>query len=135
MKQGASKTRSAASLVRHLSSRLDDVVANQARLGQRLAQAEVAGFSTACADHALSSRPCRQADFGREHADWIRQLDDSFGIFRKQWEYTAICRALETAGMLQPGRRGLGFGVGREPLVAAFAVRGVEVVATDLPKD
>ncbi|MDQ1363974.1 MAG: hypothetical protein QOE57_16 [Acidimicrobiaceae bacterium] len=135
MKQGASKTRSAASLVRHLSSRLDDVVANQARLGQRLAQAEVAGFSAACADHALSSRPCRQADFGREHADWIRQLDDSFGIFRKQWEYTAICRALETAGMLQPGRRGLGFGVGREPLVAAFAVRGVEVVATDLPKD
>lgn len=95
----------------------------------------MAGFAAACADQALSSRACRQADFGREHVEWIRQLDESFGIFRKQWEYTAICRALETAGMLQPGRRGLGFGVGREPLVAAFAARGVEIVATDLPKD
>jgi hypothetical protein len=37
--------------------------------------------------------------------------------------------------MLSPGRRGLGFGVGREPLVALFAGLGCEVVATDLPTD
>lgn len=32
--------------------------------------------------------------------------------------------------MLAPGKRGLGFGVGREPLPALFASFGVEVVAT-----
>jgi SAM-dependent methyltransferase len=39
---------------------------------------------------------------------------------------------LDRLGMLTPGRRGLGFGVGRERLVSAFAGRDVEVVATDL---
>ena len=34
--------------------------------------------------------------------------------------------------MLVRGRRGLGFGVGREPLVALFASFGPEIVATDL---
>lgn len=100
-----------------------------------MAKAELRGFTVACADDALSSRPCRQADFGREHAEWIRRLDESFVVFRKHWEHTAICRALETAGMLRPGCRGLGFGVGKEPLVAAFAACGVEVVATDLSDD
>ncbi|MGH9061459.1 MAG: class I SAM-dependent methyltransferase, partial [Acidimicrobiales bacterium] len=33
------------------------------------------------------------------------------------------------------GKAGLGFGVGREPLVAAFAGRGVDVLATDLAGD
>ena len=51
---------------------------------------------------------------------------------RKQWEFCYIFRVLEMAGMLEPGKRGLGFGVGREPLVAAFAARGVEVTATDM---
>ena len=34
--------------------------------------------------------------------------------------------------MLAPGRRGLGFAVGREHLPAFFAALGVAVVATDL---
>jgi cyclopropane fatty-acyl-phospholipid synthase-like methyltransferase len=34
--------------------------------------------------------------------------------------------------MLEPGRRGLGFGCGREPLAAVMASRGCEIVATDL---
>jgi SAM-dependent methyltransferase len=51
---------------------------------------------------------------------------------RKFWEWVFLARALEERGMLQPGRRGLGFGVGQEPLVAAFAARGCEIVATDL---
>ena len=33
--------------------------------------------------------------------------------------------------MLAPGRRGLGFGVGKEPLAALFASYGCEIVATD----
>ena len=58
-----------------------------------------------------------------------------FVMHRKMWEWLFICRALEERGMLVPGRRGLGFGVGREPLVALFAAQGPEIVATDLEPD
>jgi hypothetical protein len=37
--------------------------------------------------------------------------------------------------MLQPGRRGLGFGVGHEPLAALFASYGCSIVATDLQEE
>ncbi|MDA8356787.1 MAG: class I SAM-dependent methyltransferase [Actinomycetota bacterium] len=51
---------------------------------------------------------------------------------RKMWEWLFIARVLEERDMLRPGRRGLGFGVGQEPLVAAFAATGSAIVATDL---
>jgi hypothetical protein len=51
---------------------------------------------------------------------------------RKMWEWLFICEALREAGMLQAGRRGLGFGVGREALVSVFAGMGCHLVATDL---
>jgi len=53
-------------------------------------------------------------------------------LHRKMWEWLFIARALEERDMLRAGRRGLGFGVGREPLVAAFAATGCAIVATDL---
>ena len=53
---------------------------------------------------------------------------------RKMWEWLFICQALSERDMLRPGRRGLGFGVGREPLVPLFAALGCEVVATDLDR-
>jgi SAM-dependent methyltransferase len=53
-------------------------------------------------------------------------------VHRKMWEWLFIAQALTERGMLRPGRRGLGFGVGREPLVALFAASGCDVVATDL---
>ena len=53
-------------------------------------------------------------------------------LHRKMWEWLFICQALAERGRLEPGRRGLGFGVGREPLVALFAGMGCEIVATDL---
>lgn len=56
-------------------------------------------------------------------------------VHRKMWEWLYICEALHRAGMLVPGRRGLGFGVGREPLVALFARMGCDIVATDLHPD
>lgn len=54
---------------------------------------------------------------------------------RKQWEYVFILHHLEMAGMLMPGRRAVGFGVGIEPLPSAFARFGVEVVGTDAPEE
>jgi hypothetical protein len=46
-----------------------------------------------------------------------------------------IARHIEAAGLIQAGRRGLGFGVGREPLPSAFAALGVSVLATDMSPD
>jgi len=54
---------------------------------------------------------------------------------RKLWEYAYILQCLSETGMMSPGRRGLGFGVGKEPLVAVMAARGCEIVATDLDQD
>ena len=51
---------------------------------------------------------------------------------RKLWEWFYITQVLWERGLLQPGRRGLGFAVGNEPLVALFASFGCQIVATDL---
>src|SRR3712207_614574 len=54
-------------------------------------------------------------------------------LHRKFWEWAFIVRALGERGMLRPGARGLGFGVGQEPHAALFASMGCDIVATDLP--
>jgi hypothetical protein len=53
---------------------------------------------------------------------------------RKSWEYAWLMQVLSYHGMLTPGRRGLGFAVGREPITAYLAGRGVNVLATDAPQ-
>ncbi len=82
----------------------------------------------------LGSRTCRQADI--EH-DWLRHWCGRLGIWpayhRKVWEVCFIAQAAWEAGALAPGRRALGFAVGREALPSLFAAAGMEVVATDLP--
>ena len=55
--------------------------------------------------------------------------------YRKVWEWAAILEALEQRAMLSHGIKGFGFAVGREPLPAIMASRGVEVLATDLAQD
>ena len=69
-------------------------------------------------------RPMRAADDDREVM-----------LHRKMWEWLFIAEALRERGMLAPGRSGLGFGVGQEPLVALFAAAGCDVVATDQPHE
>jgi hypothetical protein len=53
-------------------------------------------------------------------------------VHRKLWEWLFIVQALSERDMLRPGRRGIGFGVGHDPLVALFASLGCEIVASDL---
>jgi 2-polyprenyl-3-methyl-5-hydroxy-6-metoxy-1,4-benzoquinol methylase len=53
-------------------------------------------------------------------------------MHRKNWEWSYIVQALNERGMLAPGKRGLGFAVGQEPLSAMFATLGCDIVATDL---
>jgi hypothetical protein len=52
-------------------------------------------------------------------------------MHRKQWEFAFVAQALSERGLLAPGKRGLGFGVGREPLPSLFASLGCAVVASD----
>src|SRR3984885_5722312 len=56
-------------------------------------------------------------------------------LHRKMWEWLFIAEALRERGMLAAGSRGLGFGVGQEPLVAGFAAAGCDLVATDQPHE
>jgi len=50
---------------------------------------------------------------------------------RKLWEWAYIAEAVTQAGLMQPGRSAVGFGVGNEPLPALLASRGLDVLATD----
>jgi SAM-dependent methyltransferase len=84
----------------------------------------------------VRSQMCTAAQFDEPDYDrWIGAMHRPKHQHRKQWEHVWICRALEVAGVLHDGARGLGFGCGIEPLPAVFAARGVEVLATDLGAD
>jgi hypothetical protein len=54
---------------------------------------------------------------------------------RKMWEFVFIVAAVEGFGLYRPGARGVGFGVGSEPLAAVFARGGLDVLATDQPAE
>lgn len=75
---------------------------------------------------------CREQHFRMPlYTYWCGQLREPPRFHRKQWEYVYICQVLHERGFLQPGREAIGFGIGREPLPAYFASRGVRVLATD----
>ncbi|RYJ00940.1 MAG: hypothetical protein EON47_12320, partial [Acetobacteraceae bacterium] len=69
------------------------------------------------------------------YAAWCERFGLKPTQHRKPWEFCYIGVALEAAGLLQAGNRGLGFGCGQEPLPSYFASRGVAVMATDAPAD
>ncbi len=56
-------------------------------------------------------------------------------LHRKLWEHVFIVHHLFERDLLRPGVRGLGFGVGQEPLPALFASLGCEITATDAPPE
>lgn len=79
------------------------------------------------------SRPCRELDFQQPYfAYWTARMGHHLGFHRKLWEFVFICQVLHERGALAHGARGLGFGVGGEPLPALFASMGCEILATDL---
>ena len=75
---------------------------------------------------------CTAADFRHpEFKRWLTLLGEAPRLHRKIWEHVFIAAHVEAAGLLAPGNRGLGFGVGLEPLPSAFAKHGAAVLATD----
>ncbi|MEA5462704.1 class I SAM-dependent methyltransferase [Leptothoe sp. PORK10 BA2] len=91
-------------------------------------------------DYAIKTMVCQHRHFQLPwFADWNKEINPDGGLSsspqkleRKGWEYCSILQALSERGMLQAGKRGLGFAVGTEPLPAVFAKHGVEILATDL---
>jgi len=85
----------------------------------------------------LRSNVCNQAQLASEtFQQWCDKTGEGRNhMHRKVWEFCYIAQALHERGLLAPGKRGLGFGVGKEPLVSLFASYGCEIVATDLDPD
>ena len=123
-------------------SGLDQLKRNQAALALRLAALEAAGADPAAPSASppdprfpatVRSRVCTQEQLDAPwYREWCEALGQPHRFHRKLWEHAYLMRALDDLGLLAEGRRGLGFGVGREPLVAYVAGRGCTVVATDL---
>ena len=93
----------------------------------------------------LTSKVCTKSDFD---AEWFQRWRSTMAhhtangirlggafLHRKEWELVFICQALEERGLLKPGKRGIAFAVGLEPLPAIFASRGCSVLATDKSSD
>ena len=111
--------------------------ASLARRGQAALQSLVRPHAAEARGEPTLGRPVSQACTEAQvrepaYAYWCGEIREPPRTHRKQWEFCYILQALATRGKLAPQMRGLGFGVGEEPLTAVFARRGVEVTATDL---
>lgn len=121
---------------------LDRMKVNQALLARRLADLQVRLDGSPGEDDTpvdsrfppgIRSRICTEEQFHhRWYESWCERLGEEPRINRKQWEHVYIARCATATGVVAPGARALGFGVGHEPLVAHFAGAAMEVVATDL---
>lgn len=76
----------------------------------------------------------REVDDGgsSEFASWMPSQDSNRQVVRKWWEWDYLAGCAETLGLLRPGARAVGMGVGHEPLIFYFAQAGCSVLATDL---
>jgi SAM-dependent methyltransferase len=80
-----------------------------------------------------SSCLCRQDSFQTPYFSyWTKKFGYGPRYHRKIWEFVFICQALWERGLLKEGARGLGFGVGEEPLPAFFASEGCRITGTDM---
>lgn len=67
-----------------------------------------------------------------DYKRWCATFKQEPFFHRKQWEYVYVLNSLSQRGKIGPGKKGLGFAVGTEPIPAVLASLGCEVVATDI---
>lgn len=78
---------------------------------------------------------CSAADFYHPRFSEIAaEMGIPAMLHRKFWEWAYIVHIAQSRGMVAPGKRALGFGVGTERMPALFAKGGMEVTATDAPQ-
>lgn len=86
-------------------------------------------------DVAPPCKPSNQVDLESDWClFWARELGIDFAYHRKLWELAYVLQNLDVRGLLQPGRKGVVFGCGRECIPAYCARRGVSVLATDIAR-
>lgn len=100
------------------------------------APAHISGVSPGIGPVPFRSESCSSHHFlMAAYAHWCAEFKEHPALRRKQWEFVYILQGLWERGLLAPGMKGVGFGVGREPLTAVMAQRGCHVTATDLELD
>lgn len=96
---------------------------------------DVAGTSDADAPFMTAST-CSTSDFVHPRfAEIAAMWRVPPQLHRKLWEHVFIVHHLLERDLLRTDVRGLGFGVGQEPLPALFASLGCDITATDAPHD
>lgn len=124
-----------------LTRNLDIVALNVKALGYQLAQDLAKALppqrNTVARHVGLGSKPSTQSDLESDWvAHWCSQLKIPVLYHRKLWELAYILQVAHERGLLREGARGLGFGVGVEPLASYFASHDMRVTMTDLaPED
>jgi len=116
--------------------------AAEVRQARLLARVDVSEHNRGSRAPTFSELECQAASAAQcddpAYLEWCRLLqgwDEPTGPVgqynRKLWEWAFIAEAVTQAGLMRPGRRAVGFGVGNEPMPALFASRGLDVLATD----
>ncbi len=81
----------------------------------------------------LGSKPTTQADMeSKWFRYWCNELHIAPIYHRKLWEYAFVLQCLHENNLLLPGKSGLGFGCGEEPVASYFASKGINAHVTDL---
>jgi hypothetical protein len=136
------KTRIEELVVESLTKRIDDLYIAKT-LPNQLTRSHVylpnsIVSSSVSGEYLRASNPLARDFFHPEFEMFCEKYFDKslLGLLgRKTWEWAFIYHRLSRSGVLGPGLRGLGFGVGVEKLPAIFASMGVEITATDAPDD
>lgn len=66
-----------------------------------------------------------------EWSIYLSRLGLEHSLHRRYWEWAQVAYGLDSLGVLENRSRGLGIGVGNEPLIFYFATRAGEIVAVD----
>lgn len=104
-------------------------------------QPQLPDYPESIKPYTFTSCLCREQHFRMPlYQFWCDVLKERKRFSRKQWEYVYIMHVLYERKYLdraseKRGMNALGFGVGKEPIVAALANYGLEVLATDLDLD
>lgn len=102
-------------------------------IGRQYTKERLGRIVTEAPHTELASKLCTQADIESDwFAFWAREMKTAIIYQRKLWELCYVSQALHQRGMLKPGKRGLVFGCGEEPLPSLFVKWGCSVLATDL---
>lgn len=81
----------------------------------------------------LRSEACSESHFFLDHFRyWCFEIQEAPRFHRKLWEFVYILQALWERNAMRTGMKGVGFGVGKEPLVSYLASKGCRILATDL---